>query len=271
MLDPLFDTFVIRALLGGIGVALLAGVIGCFIVWNKMAYFGDSLAHSSLLGVALGLLIGSNTNITVLVICIIFALFFVWVKQRFNLSSDTLLGILAHSGLAIGLVAISFVKEARLDLHSYLFGDILTITNSEVALIYIGAVSALTIIAFVWSSLTLMSINEDLAKAEGVNTTLMSIILMLLMVIVVVISIRIVGVLLITSLLIIPAATAKQFAKSPELMAIYSSILGVASVIIGIVGSVIFDTPTGPSIVVSETVIFLTTASISYIITLQFD
>lgn len=251
----MFDDFIIRALFAGVGVAIVAGAVGCFVVWRRMAYFGDSLAHSALLGVALGLSIGLQVNVSIIVISLFFALLLLWLEQKRILATDTLLGILAHAMLSIGIIAISLLDQ-RIDLHTYLFGDILTITTYELIFIYGGGVLVLIILWKYWSSLILTTISEDLAKAEGVNILMMRVIIIIVMTIVVASSLRTVGILLITSLLIIPAATARQLSRSPEVMAIFASLLGSLAVIIGVYSSLEFDTPSGPSIVVAATIIF---------------
>lgn len=252
----MIDDFILRALAAGIGVALIAGPLGCFVVWRRMAYFGDSLAHSALLGIALGLLYGIDINLSTVIVCTVFALLLVWLQQRRVLATDTLLGILAHAALSIGMVALSFLHNVSFDLYSYLFGDILTVGISDLYWIYGGGLIVIGLLVFNWSSLTLMTLHEDLARAEGVNTVWANILLMLLMTIVVAVSIRIVGILLITSMLIIPAATARQLVSSPESMAIWASVLGTIAVVAGIFGSVEFDTPSGPSIVTAAAIIF---------------
>ncbi len=252
----MLDDFILRALAAGIGVALIAGPLGCFVVWRRMAYFGDSLAHSALLGIALGLLYGVNVNLGTVIVCTAFAFLLVWLQHRKILATDTLLGILAHAALSIGMVAISFLDNPRFNLHSYLFGDILTVLMTDLYWIYGGGVIVIGLLVVNWSSLTLMTIHEDLAKAEGVNTVWSNILLMLLMTIVVAVSIRIVGILLITSMLIIPAAAARQIVSSPETMAVLAAFLGVLAVLVGISGSVEFDTPSGPSIVTAAALMF---------------
>ncbi|MEM7619084.1 MAG: metal ABC transporter permease [Pseudomonadota bacterium] len=250
------DLFLLRALAAGVGIALIAGTLGCFVVWQRMAYFGDSLAHSALLGIALGLAFGIDFNLATVLTCSLFALLLLALQRTKILATDTLLGILAHSALSIGMVTMSMLQQ-RIDLHSFLFGDILTVTDAELLWIYLGGTVVLTLLIVNWSSLILMTIHEDLAVAENINTFLLHIMLIFLMTIVVAVSIRSVGVLLITSMLIIPAATARQITRSPEAMAVGASSLGIASVIIGIYGSVEFDTPTGPSIIVTCAVLFV--------------
>ena len=258
------EAFIIRAIIAGIGVAIIAGAIGCFVVWRKMAYFGDSLAHSALLGVALGLVMGISTNLGTIIICSIFAVVLIWLQQKNILATDTLLGILAHSALSVGMVTLSLLENS-IDLHSYLFGDILAVTTTEIYLILFGGFFVLVFIYFNWSSFVLMTIDEKLARAEGVNVLLNQLLIMLLMTIVVAVSFKIVGLLLITSLLIIPAATSRQLANSPEYMAIISSALAVLAVIIGIYSSLYLDTPSGPSIVVASTIIFIFISIFSFI------
>ena len=265
----MIEPFILRAIIAGIGVAIIAGAIGCFVVWRKMAYFGDSLAHSALLGVALGLVLGISTNLGTIIICSIFAIVLIWLQQKKILATDTLLGILAHSALSVGMVTLSLL-ERSVDLHSYLFGDILAVNSLEIYYILFGGFFVLIFLYFNWSSFVLMTIDEKLARAEGINVVINQLLIMLLMTIVVAVSFKIVGLLLITSLLIIPAASARQLAHSPELMAVVSSVLAVFSVILGILGSIYFDPPSGPSIVVMSALIFVIVSIFSFTIKRNF-
>ena len=260
----MIEPFIIRAIIAGVGIAIIAGAIGCFVVWRKMAYFGDSLAHSALLGVALGLVMGISTNLGTIIICSLFAVVLIWLQQKKILATDTLLGILAHSALSVGMVTLSLLEKS-VDLHSYLFGDILAVTSAEIYFILFGGFFVLIFLYFNWSSFVLMTIDEKLAKAEGINIVFYQLLIMLLMTVVVAVSFKIVGLLLITSLLIIPAAAARQLANSPEKMAIISSLLAVLSVAIGVYSSLYLDTPSGPSIVVASTIIFITISIFSSI------
>lgn len=257
------DDFIIRALIAGAGIALIAGPLGCFVVWRRMAYFGDSLAHSALLGIALGLLTGLSGNVATILLCSAFALLLLWLQQTRMLATDTLLGILAHAALSIGMVVLSFVDNQQFDLHSYLFGDILTVAMTDIYWIIAGGVVVLTLLIINWSSLTLMTLHEDMARAEGVKTFWVNLILVMLMTIVVAVSIRIVGILLITSLLIIPAATARHWVRSPQMMAVGAALLGLIAVFGGVAASYHIDTPTGPSIVTVATIGFVILVPIS--------
>ncbi|WP_025896855.1 metal ABC transporter permease [Sneathiella glossodoripedis] len=263
----MFDDFIIRALLAGGGIALVAGPLGCFVVWRRMAYFGDSLAHSALLGISLGLLTGLSSNLSTVITCSAFAILLLWLQHVRVLATDTLLGILAHAALSIGMVVLSFLDNLRFDLHAYLFGDILTVQTVDLYWIFGGGLIVLVLLIKSWESLTLMTLHEDLARAEGVKTFWVNLILVLLMTIVVAVSIRIVGILLITSLLIIPAATARHLVRSPEMMAVCALLLGLFAVFGGIMGSAYLDTPTGPSIVSVATILFATIVPIAGLIT----
>ena len=244
----MLDDFIFYALLAGMMIALITGVMGCFIVWRRMAYFGDSLAHSALLGIAIGLISALNMLISIMLISLIFASLLLWLQHQRILATDTLLGILAHGVLSMAIVVMA-VAQIPIDLHSLLFGDILTVTPQDLMVIAFGGVVTLSVIIFFWHPLLLMTINEDLAKAEGVNTIFLQTIFLLLITITVAISVRMVGVLLITSMLIIPAATARQFASTPVLMAIMSVMVGFVATCGGMLFSLEFDTPTGPSMV----------------------
>ena len=253
----MLDDFFTRAILAGIGVALIAGPLGCFIVWRRMAYFGDTLSHSALLGVALALLFEVNITIAVFSVSAVVAIVLLLLQRNANLSSDSLLGLLAHSSLALGMVVLAFMTWVRLDLMGFLFGDILAVSPTDIAIIYLGGIALITILIMIWRPLFAGTVNADLAEAEGLNPRRANIVFMLMMALVIAISMKIVGVLLITALLIIPAATARRFARGPEEMAILAAVIGTGAVIAGLFGSLKWDTPSGPSIVVAALGLFL--------------
>tara|TARA_B100000676_G_C18022987_1_gene813812 strand:- start:541 stop:1368 length:828 start_codon:yes stop_codon:yes gene_type:complete len=253
----MFDDFFTRALIAGIGVAIVAGPLGCFIVWRKLAYYGDTISHASLLGVALAILLNSNTTLFVFIIATIIALSLLLLQARANVSADSLLGILAHSSLALGLISLSFITWIRVDIMSFLFGDILAVSVPDLLIIYVGGSIVLGITIIIWRPLFAGTVDMELAKAEGVNIRLYDFVFMLLVAGVVAISIKVVGLLLITALLIIPAVTARRFSSGPEQMAIIASLVGVLAVISGLFSSLEWDTPSGPSIVLSAFCLFL--------------
>jgi zinc transport system permease protein len=248
--------FLLRALAAGLMLALVCGPLGCFIVWRRMAYFGDTLAHSALLGIALGLLLDLNLQATVIGACCVLALLLVWMERGRALASDTLLGILAHSSLAIGLVTLS-LTDLRVDLLAYLFGDLLSVSRSELWWMLGGSGTALALLLYFWKPLLAITLNQELAQVEGLQVQRLRLLLMLVMAIVVAGSMKIVGVLLITSLLIIPPAAARHFARSPEQMALGASSIGALAVAGGMGASWYLDTPTGPSVVVVAAILFL--------------
>lgn len=253
----MIDDFLWRALFGGVGVALVAGPLGSFVVWRRMAYFGDSLAHSALLGVALGFLLGTDLQIGSIATCVALALILVALQQQRRLATDTLLGILSHSALSLGLVAVSFAQTLRIDLMGYLFGDILAVGMTDLAWIYGGGAAALAVLAAIWRPLLAMTVHEELARAEGVPVIAIRLVFMLAIAITIAIAMKIIGILLITSLLIIPAATARRFARTPEQMAALASLTGCLAVVGGLAASLRFDTPSGPSVVVAAAALFL--------------
>ena len=250
------DDFVVRAFLAGAGVALIAGPLGCVMVWRRMAYFGATLAHSALLGIALGLLLQINLNLGVIVVAVVVALLIAALQRQKGLSSDTLLGILAHATLALGLVAMSFVETARIDLLAYLFGDILAVGTSDLAWVYAGGLLGLAVLALIWRSLLTAIVHEDLAEVEGVRVAAVRLAFMILIALVVAVAMKIVGILLIVSMLIIPAATARRFSTTPEMMAGLAALIGVVAVAGGLTSSLQWDTPAGPSIVTAAAALF---------------
>ncbi|WP_416900249.1 MAG: zinc ABC transporter permease subunit ZnuB [Minwuia sp.] len=253
----MMDDFLIRALAAGIGVALVAGPLGCFVVWRRMAYFGDTMAHASLLGVALSLLLAVNLALTVFVVATLSSLALYALERRRTLPIDTLLGILAHSTLALGLVLVALMDWVRVDLLSYLFGDILAVGVTDIWIIWVGGAAVLGLLAFIWRPLLAATVSEELAEAEGLKPQRARVLFMLALALTIAIAMKVVGILLITSLLIIPAATARRFAATPEQMALLAAGIGTAAVAGGIGGSFVWDTPTGPSIVVAALLAFL--------------
>ena len=253
----ILDDFIIRAFAAGIGVAVVAGPLGCFIVWRRIAYFGDTMAHSALLGIALGFLLSINLTGGVIVVTVTIAGLLVLLQQRRPwLAADTLLGILSHASLSIGLVAIGLMTWLRVDLLGYLFGDVLAVTTADIAVIYLGGLAALAGLALIWRPLLASTVHEDLARAEGIPAASVRLSFMVLIAVVIALAMKVVGILLITSLLIIPAAAARRYATTPEAMAVLAALAGCAAVGLGLFASLRLDTPSGPSIVVAAAALF---------------
>ncbi|PKM29932.1 MAG: zinc ABC transporter permease [Gammaproteobacteria bacterium HGW-Gammaproteobacteria-11] len=249
--------FLLLALVAGLGLALVAGPLGSFVVWRRMAYFGDTLSHSALLGIALGMLLDINLTVAVIAGCVLLAVLLVALQHKNWLASDTLLGILAHSTLSLGLVVLALTDNVRVDLMAYLFGDLLAITHSDLYWMLGGVLVVMLLMAWMWRSLLSITVHEELARVEGLPVTAIRLGLMLLIAIVIAVAMKIVGVLLITSLLIIPPAAAQRHARTPEQMALGASLLGCLAVVGGLSMSWYLDTPAGPSIVVCAAGIFM--------------
>ncbi|MGH1485537.1 MAG: iron chelate uptake ABC transporter family permease subunit [Cellvibrionaceae bacterium] len=249
--------FLVLALLAGVGVALIAAPLGSFIVWQRLAYFGDTLAHSSLLGVAFGLLLTVNIQAAIIVSCLIVAILLLFWQTQRELPTDTLLGIISHSSLALGLVLVSVFDTGRLDLTSYLLGDILSTSLNDVMIIGVIAIIVIGLIWRFWIPLLAITVNEPMAQVEGVPVKRIRLLLLFLLALTIAVAIKIVGVLLITALLIIPAAAARYLSRTPEQMVGFAAIIGCSSVAIGLLSSFYWDTPAGPSIVLGASCLFI--------------
>lgn len=254
----MFDDFLVRAMLASIGVAIASAPLGCFVIWRRMAYFGDATAHAAVLGIALSLALSLPIFAGVLVVCLSMAILVSSLSGR-GFAMDTLLGVASHSSLAIGLVAVSFLSGVRIDLMSYLFGDILAVGHTDLLTIWGGAFIVLGLIIWRWSGLLLSTLNPDLALASGFKPKQEQLILTIALAIVVAVAIKVVGVLLIAAMLIVPAATARAFSNTPEAMAIIAACLGAFAGLSGLQASYLLDTPTGPTIVCVCACLFIVT------------
>ncbi len=253
----MFDDFFIRALFAGIGIAFVTGPLGCFVVWRRLSYFGDTLAHSALLGVTMAYTLDLNIAISVFLISSVIALILIQLQKKTNLPGDALLGLLAHSSLAVGLVVIGFLAFIRFDIMGLLFGDILAVTTDDLLIIWTGGAVILLVLKLIWKSLFASTVNYELAEAEGLNPDRAKAIFTILMAAVIAISIKMVGLLLITGMLIIPAAMARNISDSPQKMVIFSIIGGLLSVVLGLYSSLEFNTSSGPSIIAASLVLFI--------------
>jgi zinc transport system permease protein len=253
----IMDDFLTRAVLAGMAVALVTGPLGCLVVWRRMAFFGTTLAHSALLGLSLGFLLDINLTIGLIATGTAVALALVLAEGHRGIATDTLLSILAHTGLAAGLIALAFVGGVRVDLMGYLFGDILAVSNTDVVVISAVAAATLVVLAVIWRQLLAVTIHAELAAVEGVPVLALRVAFMVLLAVVVAVALKVVGILLVTSLLVIPAAAARRFAPTPEAMAVIASIIGAGSVMAGIGASLAFDLPAGAAIVCAAGLVFL--------------
>ncbi|WGE42749.1 zinc ABC transporter permease subunit ZnuB [Actinobacillus equuli] len=252
MFDILFPAW-----LAGLLLAVITAPLGAFVVWRKMAYFGDTLSHSALLGVALGIFLQVDPYIAVIIMTLILALLLVWLEHRTAYSLDTVLGIIAHCSLSLGVITISLLDNVRVDLMSYLFGDLLAIDFSDVIFIGIGSLLIASVLAFFWKKLLSITISPELAQIEGLNVARLRLLLMVLTALTIALSMKFVGALIITSLLIIPSAIARRFARTPEAMVGYAIVFSILSVTGGLLFSGWKDTPAGPSVVICAGMLFL--------------
>ena len=251
--------FFVRAMLAGIGLAVITGPAGCFVVWRRLSYFGETIAHTSLLGVALAIAFDLNLVICILAGAFLVATIMFHLEKHGLLPTDTLLGLMAHGGMALGLVFLSFLPNIRINLEALLFGDILAISEVDLAVVWIGGLLGLLVLLKLWRPLLAATVNEELAVVAGAKPELARLLFGLLVAAIIAIAIKIVGILLIVAMLIIPAAAARRFARNPELMAVGAVLIGIASTVAGMYASARFDTPAGPSIVVAALLVFVAT------------
>lgn len=251
----MLDDFLIRAALAGIGLALAAGPLGAFVIWRKMAYFGDATAHAAILGVALALALSLPVIVGTVLVALAMAGTVSAMAGR-GWAMDSTLGVLSHSALAFGLVAVSFLPGVRVDLQSFLFGDILSVTPNDLWVIWGGALAVLGLLVWRWSALLTATLSEDLAHAAGINPDRERLVLTLALALVVAVALKVVGALLIAAMLIIPAAAARSLSRTPEGMAIGAVLCGAAATLGGLWLSLVQDTPAGPSIIAVAAVLF---------------
>jgi zinc transport system permease protein len=257
----MLDDFFWRAVLAGVGVAIVAGPLGCFVVWRRLSYFGDTMSHAALLGVALAFLLQINVTLAVFAVALFVSVALLLLNRREALPSDALLGLLSHSSLALGIVVLSFMSWVRMDLTGLLFGDILAVSKTDLAVIYAGGIAILALLAWIWKPLLAATVSRELAAAEGMKPERNDFIFMMVTAAVVAIAMKVVGILLITALLIFPAAAARRVSHGPLQMAVIAAIAGVISAIGGLFGSLTWDSPAGPTMVVAALLLFV--ASIS--------
>lgn len=250
------DDFLIRAALAGLGLALATGPLGVFVVWRRMAFFGDATAHAAVLGVALALATDLPVYAGTLAVALAMALAVSGLTGR-GRAADTALGVLAHCALAFGLIAVSFLPGVRSDLSAYLFGDILSVTAGDLVWIWAGAGGVALLILWRWQALLTATVDEALARSSGIDPRRETLVLTLAMAVVVAVAIKVVGALLIAAMLIVPAAAARAPSRTPEGMALLATLFGGLAVLGGLALSLRFDTPAGPSIVAAASGLFV--------------
>ncbi|KJZ82055.1 Zinc ABC transporter, inner membrane permease protein ZnuB [Candidatus Liberibacter solanacearum] len=253
----IYNEFFIRALFAGIGIILSTGPLGCFIVWQRMTYFGDTIAHSALLGVAFSLMLNLPLPLCIFMVAALTSIILLQIQKSEFIASDAILGVITHSTISISLIMLSFMTWVNTDLTSFLFGDILAVNTNDIIIIWSAGILNIVILIKIWKSLLATTVNYELAKAEGMQPEKVKLIFTMITALMISISIKFIGITLITSLLILPTVTARRFATSPENMVILTTVIGILGVILGLYGSLIFDTPSGPSIIITSLIFFI--------------
>lgn len=245
MLEPFF----LRALAAALGLAIIAAPLGTLVVWQRMAYFGETIAQASLLGVALSMAIGSSLTLSVLIVAILTALLILVLSRQRVLPLDSVLGLMHHGVLAAGVIATAALRGPSVDLLGFLFGDIFAVTANDLIWIYAGGAVVLAGLYFIWQPLLRLAVHEELAMAEGVPGHYVKTAFMLLLAITIAIAIKILGILLVIAFLIVPAAAARPFARTPEQMVLVAAAVAASGVVVGLAISARSDAPGGPAIV----------------------
>ncbi len=256
------EPFFVRALIAAAALAVIAAPLGCVVVWRRMAYVGETLAQASLLGVALGLALQINLTLAVVLAAIVAAMVLIAFGQQRLLALDSVLGLMHHATLALGVIAVSLLKGPSIDLMSFLFGDVFAVTHGDLVWIALGGGLVLAVMARLWKPLLRLSIDPDLATAEGVDPVLPKAAFDILLAVTIAVAMKIVGVLLVMAFLIVPAVAARPVARTPEAMVGVAALIGMLGVVAGLTLSLVHDTPGGPSIVLAMTVL----AAISLVI-----
>lgn len=246
----MFEPFLIRALLAGLGIAIVAAPLGCLVVWRRMSYFGSTVAHAGLLGVALGIAFDIDLTLGVIVVSLAVGALLVMLERQPLLPVDSLLGILSHAALALGLIAAARLSGQRLDLMGYLFGDILAVTRIDLVWIYAGGAVVLGVIALYWRTLVAIAVHKEMAAAEGHDTARAEAALIMLLAFIIAVAMKVVGVLLIVAFLIMPAAAARPFSATPESMVLMAGGIGIVGTVGGLAVSTAWDVAAGPGVVV---------------------
>lgn len=257
MMELLSYPFLQRALVAGILIGFLCAFLGVFVVLRKMAFFGDAVAHSSFTGIALGFLLGINPSLSALLFAILVAVLMVYFKKHITLALDTLIGVFYATTAGLGILMIGLLQGYRVDLFQYLFGDILAVSNDEIFFILAIALVALVFLVYYRSAWTQILFNQELAQINGVNIVAMEYLLMILLAVTVAVSIKAVGIILVISMLIIPAAAAKNIATSLKGMVILSTIFGILSALFGLLLSYSFNTASGATMILTSVVFFI--------------
>jgi zinc transport system permease protein len=257
LIELLQFPFMQRALWGGVILGVLGGWLGSFAVLRQLSFFSHTVGHAALLGIVLGVLLNLDPTLTLLPFTVLFGLGVIYLIDQTDLWSDTVLNIVFSASLASAVIALSFVKSYQGNLMNLLFGDILAIRSTDLGLSLVVLVVAIVSLGLTLWAQTLLTLHEEMAKAQGVHVRLHQTWFVILLSLAVVVAIKAVGVLLVNAFLVIPAATAKVLSRRFAVFIVLSSVLGAVSAVVGIVASAAFDISSGPSIVVAQFMLFV--------------
>lgn len=263
MFELLQLEFMQRAFIAGLVLAPLLAILGSFVTLRKMSFFADGIAHASLLGVALSILAGIAPFGGALVMGVVFGVFIFLLERYTSVASDAVIGIIFTTGLALGIVIISLTPGYQPDLISFLFGNILAVTWSHVWMIVFLSIGILSTIFFLFKKLTLTSLSAELAWTSGVSTDRVNFIFYILLSVAVVLGVKLLGIILVSALIITPSVTAKILTRSFYSYISWSVIFVLAAFIGGLFISYYLDLPSGASIVLTSTSIFIIVMSSS--------
>ena len=264
-MDSLLDNiYLVRALIAAACLAPLCGLLGVFVTARRMAFFSDTIAHAALAGVALGFLLGfKEPTIPMVVFSLLIALAMFWLRTHTELLTDTIMALLLSGSVALGIIILSMLKGFRAELHSYLFGDIQAVGTEELVLAAILGAVVISSIFWQLNSLSLLTAQEDLAHVCGIPVKRLNYFFVAILTLTVAASIRLLGVMLVTALIVIPPASARNISRNLRQHLLLSLAMGLFSGVSGVLLSYHFDTPTGPTIVMAAIGLFILTLIIS--------
>ena len=252
-----FDDFLVRSVLAGLIMILIAAPMGCLIVWQRLAFLGDTLGHAAVLGVGIGLMLEVKPIFGVLLIVVLLVVSLSRVSSFNNALTETTLAIIAHTGLAGGIILLGFVSDRSINLEAILFGDLLAISLDDLKALFFTTLILLAGLVIHWRSFVALSVSREIAQAEGIEVKKTQFLMYTMIALLVAVMIKVMGVLLIAAMLVIPTTSARLFSRGPEQMVVLSGFFGLGALFGGLAGSFHLDWQTGPSIVVCATLLLL--------------
>jgi zinc transport system permease protein len=265
------DDFLIRAVLAGLIMVVIAAPMGCLMVWQRLAFLSDTLGHAAVLGVGLGLMLQLEPIFGVLAVALVIVFSLSRVSSFNSALSETTLAIISHTGLAGGIILVGLLPGPAVNLEAILFGDLLATTSADLLNLLLTTVLLLVLLLRHWRAFVAVSVSREIAQAEGIEVRRIQFLMYIMIALLVAVMMKVMGVLLIAAMLVIPTSSARLFSRSPEQMVYISGLYGLFALGGGITSSFHFDWQTGPAIVVSATVLLLLTLAVTRVIKPQLD